>query len=84
MRAWAFSLILATRWHPRRRYLHRKMIDTKEFLRTVYQYGGLTYDETENQVEGLRRPLSNRPRQASGGAVAKIGPETGDIKEEIF
>jgi hypothetical protein len=57
------------------------MIDTKEFLCTIYPYGGLGDDETENQPEGLRRPLSNRPRQTSGTS-AKTDHETGEVKED--
>jgi len=43
----------------------RKMIDTRALLRIVYQFGGLTYDETDDQPEGLRRPIASHRRHES-------------------
>jgi hypothetical protein len=61
----------------------RKMIDTREFLRLVHSYGGQTYDETKDQPEGLRRPVSDRNRnKPPTPPPLKTDPETGNLIEQ--
>lgn len=62
----------------------RKMIDTKEFLRLVYGFGGQVFDETQQVKEGMRRSLSNKSnnRQTrntpSTPPPSQPDPESGD------
>jgi len=57
----------------------RKMIDTREFMRLFYSFMGEVYDETNDQPEGLRRPLSNRPKPTPHFPNIKVDENTGEV-----
>lgn len=67
----------------------RKMIDTKEYLRLVYQFSGQPFDEDQEVKEGLHRPLNTNKTKPNQGNPAisptppKTDPETGDVIEEV-
>ena len=61
----------------------RRLINSKEFLRTSYQFGGLVFDETQEVPEGFRRPLSNKVNKPSipQPQPNQMDPKSGDVIE---